>query len=511
MSSLRLRDYAPILAAGMVSLLAFAIRLYRADDPLGGFHAFNEGFYLAQAQGYMERGLASAFSSPGDYNNPPLYSLLVAMVFRLFGVSVVAARAVSAAFSALGTMFVYGLAAELYDRKAGVLAALAFALMPGAVLLGHNVQVDSMMIALTTGAVFLFVRAIRMSSTWTAAAAGLLLGAAVFAKITAVLALPALLVWAAYRERGSLGAGVRRSAAALVALLVVATPWYAVQLVSSGDAFLASQRGLAATIDLPDVTFLTKYFIIELMWMVSPLLFAVLLVFFATSVGRRGRGDLLIWLLLLANGAFYLLYHYHTYYLLTLAPLSAVAVGRTLTFAGAGTWKRVAAVGAPLAVLLLIFSFATMAALKYGDSGLTHVDEILDREAPDAPLLATGGLIDNGGPAVTFHSRRDVGRFGGVGPDGIIDTQPEAAVLDYRDEWGLELQRPYELLPRSGVRMVILGIGFYPLADWAHGFTLNSVEVERVEGGPVLGLQEYKAPAAYVLWLPRPEAQNAGD
>ncbi|MBU2603028.1 MAG: glycosyltransferase family 39 protein [Actinobacteria bacterium] len=500
----RVRSHWPLFAVGALTLVAFALRVYRAGDSLGGFHAFNEGFYLAQAQGYVERGLASALLAPGDQNNPPLFSVMVAIAFQVFEPSVVAARAVSAAFSALGTVFVYGLTTELYEKKAGVMAALAFTLMPGSVLLGHNVQVDATMVTFSTGAVFLFVRAVRMSSTATAAAAGALLGVGVLTKITAVLALPALAVWVAYSERGRIGPAVRRGVAALVAFVAVAAPWYVLRMISSADEFLASQRGLAGTIDPPDLTFLTTYFLIESMWMVSPVLFALFLVFLASSVSRRGKGDLLVWLLLFVNVAFYLVYHYHTYYLLTLTPVVAVLTGRTLVDLGVHSWKRVLVVGVPMAAVLLTLSFATMAALKYGDSGLDRLDEVLDVTAPDAAVLATSDLLDNTGPALVFVSRREIGRLELSSPGGLVDTRPDAVVVDYWDDWGLQMNRPQLKLPRTGVRAVLFGTAFYARADWTHGFTLNSLEVESIKGPFAFGIEEYEAPAAYVIWLPAP-------
>jgi 4-amino-4-deoxy-L-arabinose transferase-like glycosyltransferase len=135
-----------LLAAILV--ISIAIRAYRIGEAFGGFHGFNEAFYALNAQGHMNRVL-TLFTSPSDFNNPPLFTFLTIISFKLFGVSEILARIVPILSAILAIIYTYRQGVVLYDQKVSVAAAALLGVNPAHVLLGRNVQVDSLLVFLS--------------------------------------------------------------------------------------------------------------------------------------------------------------------------------------------------------------------------------------------------------------------------------------------------------------------------------------------------------------------------
>jgi uncharacterized membrane protein len=77
---------------------------------------------------WAKSGATYALSHAGDETNPPLYYLLLDLWMWVFGESEGAIRLLSACMSALTIVVIYVLGNALFDRRAGIIAALLFAL-----------------------------------------------------------------------------------------------------------------------------------------------------------------------------------------------------------------------------------------------------------------------------------------------------------------------------------------------------------------------------------------------
>src|SRR5690242_17902175 len=165
-----------------------------------------------------------------------LYQELVAVVYFLFGVTDVAARLVSVAFSVGIVLVTFELARTLYGRRVAYVAALGVALCGYAVMLGRLALLDSTLTFFFTLALLAFAKWLRTESrAWFlcfAATASL----TVQAKVTGVLVLGiALLYLIVSRElsrlnRRDLGLG------ALVFILFL-VPVFIQALVNSSQFF----------------------------------------------------------------------------------------------------------------------------------------------------------------------------------------------------------------------------------------------------------------------------------
>jgi len=103
-----------------------------------------------------------------------------------------AARSVMIVTCALGVLFVYGFARELFGVRSGILAALLYALSPNVLAHGRLITPDGVLTAFCVGAVFASWRSLRSRRTRDVVLAGVLLGLALLAKFTALLLLPVI-------------------------------------------------------------------------------------------------------------------------------------------------------------------------------------------------------------------------------------------------------------------------------------------------------------------------------
>lgn len=218
--------------ASVVAALAFllAMLLRDVEQPLLDRHAWRQtdtaSFARGLAQGEFDvlhpRFLAyypDAYGMDGavetEFN---LYPLLVAGLYRLFGVRDLLARLVSALFS-LGTgLWVYLLGRRFYGHRAGLLALLFLGLSPLYVYYGRNVQPDATALFLSVGSLYLFTDWLETKRWPSFAGAAVCVSLSFLSKITSLhIALP--LVFAALaRYRGRFWREGRLWAFALIAL-----------------------------------------------------------------------------------------------------------------------------------------------------------------------------------------------------------------------------------------------------------------------------------------------------
>jgi len=126
-----------------VSILTFLLLSYKLTWPFWGHHEFNGVYYGMIAKNYLRYGLWAtkggqvnnlypALPSEWSYhvNHPATYPLLLALSFRMFGVTEVTARLVSIIASVLGVVFLAKLLSALYKDHVAWLAAVVVIFSP---------------------------------------------------------------------------------------------------------------------------------------------------------------------------------------------------------------------------------------------------------------------------------------------------------------------------------------------------------------------------------------------
>ncbi len=191
-----------VLLIGIV-VLAIGLRLawiaYVNPNPLDGrtddtaFYA-SAGQALAAAKGYVN------FLGFPTAQWPPAYPFLLAGMFKLFGsTNFVVPKIVNALAGGLTCLLIYLIAARVFERRIGLLAALLFALFPGQIYFSTLLMTESLTPALVGLMLLLLLMWVveRRDTRWFHhVTLGVLFGVALLARGEAVmLVLAALLIW----------------------------------------------------------------------------------------------------------------------------------------------------------------------------------------------------------------------------------------------------------------------------------------------------------------------------
>jgi hypothetical protein len=162
---------------------------------------------------------------------------------------------------------------------------------------------------------------------------------------------------------------------------------------------------------------LWKFFAVEYLWVLSPLVAIAFLAAFALICVKRTPSDKLLISMLAVNAAFYAFFNFHTYYLLPLVPWSALAVGRAALWAlewrrerkggeSAASWSAVAITALVTALIVGLFAISMMGEKKWGAYSPAYLER--DMRAAGVDPEKSRLLLDDGmdivGPPLTWYA-----------------------------------------------------------------------------------------------------------
>ncbi len=177
--------------------------IYRLVDiakPFSGRYTWNEGHYAVTALNYFKYGAFSPMNELGlDVTTTPIFTWLVYLSFKTFGINEWSARIPSLFFAITSILLVYKIVERLYDRDVALFSAFISAISPGIVYISRNVQLESMFMALSLGALLSLIYYKDTRETKWIIISMISLSLAILTKYTAVLIYPALiLTWFKY-------------------------------------------------------------------------------------------------------------------------------------------------------------------------------------------------------------------------------------------------------------------------------------------------------------------------
>ena len=154
---------------------------------------------------------------------PPLYPLLVALSFRLFGESLLVVRLLQLALSLVLIAAIYLTGRLLFGTRVAFVAGLLTALYPPLVMYVRPLMSEALFLPLIAVLVYLTARlAQNTSSLRLAGAWGVVAGLAVLTRTEAALLAGLLLAWLGYRLLRAAPRPVHRQATVAVAVLALA-------------------------------------------------------------------------------------------------------------------------------------------------------------------------------------------------------------------------------------------------------------------------------------------------
>ena len=171
-----------ILLILLILVFAFYLRVYHVDYPVVGYHNWKEVHYLSEARNFADDGFfANGFfvpssDYPGIYEDPsgmhpdtfPIISIIVGLLFNIFGASLTVARSVGIIFSLGTVLMMYLLVKKLFknDLMAFVSAFLT-ALAPLYVFFSHNVQLMNVGVFFMICSLYLFTKWVKNNKNKT--------------------------------------------------------------------------------------------------------------------------------------------------------------------------------------------------------------------------------------------------------------------------------------------------------------------------------------------------------
>lgn len=168
------KSYWPWILLIIIVIFGLYLRVYHYDYPVIGYHNWKETHYLSEARNFAREGFfAHGFFVPTyDYpslsQNPsgahadtfPIISIIVAILFKIFGVNLGMARLVGIFFNTATIPLVYLAVKKLFPEREDIALSSAFltAMMPLLVFFSHNVQLMNVGIFFMVLALYFFLR-----------------------------------------------------------------------------------------------------------------------------------------------------------------------------------------------------------------------------------------------------------------------------------------------------------------------------------------------------------------
>lgn len=307
-----------VLAAVLIGLV---VRLLSVGSI--GFNS-DEAVYAGQAASLSGDPLYTPYFAIFRAH-PLLVQFILSVVFK-FGVSDVAARAVSVAFGVAAIPLIYLLGRELFSRRVGILSALVLALLPYHVIVSRQVLLDGPETTLFLLTIYLIARYASTSSARYLYVAGLAAGMTFLAKETAVLLLPVIAAF--FLMTPSIRLRLGQIGLTVVAFAVAIAP-YPISIAVSGASDTARQFLLWQLLRRPNHTF--TFYGEVLIGALGPLLLGVAVVGLVLAARRANWQDRLILAWVIVPVAFYQAWPVKGYqYLLPIAPALIMVAMKTL-------------------------------------------------------------------------------------------------------------------------------------------------------------------------------------
>lgn len=476
-----------IAVAGILLIVAaaLAVRAYRLTEPAGGFFGFNEGLYLLRAEAEANRGFFAWLTDPAYPTVFPLYQVTLIMLARVGAASLALARAISIAAGVATVYTTYRLGDLVFSRRAGLAAAAILAVTPGAVLLNHNAQPESLMVCLIVLATYLYVLAARQKRDRLALLAGVVGGLAVLTKPTALVFLLSLAVWETWGRHDL--RWLRRPRARLFAggLTAVGLPWYAWRALMDWGEYASTAGDLGERAQgLAGIGFL-DWGSREIVWMLGPLTAIAAVAYLMFGLRRRSAGDKLVLSYVAVVLALFALFHFHSYYMLPLTPFAAMGIGSVVDRIFELRRSIGYAFGTALVATASLCMLLTMTGQKWGRWSPAYLEDAFEKTGTPSTLFVTDAIRGHLGPPIEYYVTDAELRYLPAGvyrPRDLGITYDDTALLmsfELGNPQGERLSADEDLL-EDRIRPVFFGYALGQVPPSQHLFANGDWEAERV-------------------------------
>ncbi len=103
-----------------------------------------------------------------NYNNPPLFEIILHCWIKLFGISASSVRVLPMLFSSATVFFIYLIGVNFFSKRVAVLSSLLFTLSTLNAWFAHDCRVYSLFVLLSVISIYLFFKLLNLGKTFTA-------------------------------------------------------------------------------------------------------------------------------------------------------------------------------------------------------------------------------------------------------------------------------------------------------------------------------------------------------
>ena len=228
--------YSPlvIVAVALVARVVSILLRHRYAIPAAYAHLFF-GFEVGRIASALASGHGFSSPFPGPSGPTawlgPVYPLMVAGVFKIFGIytaaSALAVMIVNSVFSALTCLAIYLIGMELFGPAVAVLAAWVWAILPYSINWSFWIWETTVSAFLLTLLFWLTLRLARQPRPRTWALYGLLWGVLALTNASCLSFLPVAAVWLWFRLRRQRQFRFTHAAASALLFVLAVSPWVA--------------------------------------------------------------------------------------------------------------------------------------------------------------------------------------------------------------------------------------------------------------------------------------------
>jgi len=170
-----------LLILFLILSLAFVLRLYKINRPIGDWHSWRQADTAAVARNFIKEGFnpfipkyddmstqANGLDNPNRYRfvEFPIYNSLIAAVWSFTGINVTAARLVTVVISLGSTVLLYFLVRHFSGKLAAALAAFFFATIPYNVFYSSTILPGPLMVFAVLGLYLSFIKWMDNDASW---------------------------------------------------------------------------------------------------------------------------------------------------------------------------------------------------------------------------------------------------------------------------------------------------------------------------------------------------------
>ncbi|MDZ8187885.1 MAG: glycosyltransferase family 39 protein [Nostoc sp. ChiSLP02] len=193
-----------------LSALAIAIRIYNINSPIIGIHSWRQSDTAAIARNFYENGFNLFYpqidwggNSPGYCETEfPIYSFIVALIYKLFGLTEFWGRLISIICFLVALYFLYQLVSKILDSKIAAWSCLFFVILPLNVYYSRTFQPESMLLMCSVIGIYYFYDWLESEKLQHLILSGSFVGLACLIKVLPIIYLGIPLFYLAWTKYG---------------------------------------------------------------------------------------------------------------------------------------------------------------------------------------------------------------------------------------------------------------------------------------------------------------------